>query len=115
MRSRITQNREIQLRGVAWQLGLFSNNVVSFSRNVVLRGLLFSLYSVSKPRMLLVRADYVFSSLQLGELCYHCFRHDSVGLTSNTGGGVLPGSAPLDYLPGDQARDSEREFAYPPD
>ena len=51
----------------------------------------------------------------LAELCYHCFRHDSVGLTSNTGGGVLPGSAPLDYLPGDQARDSEREFAYPPD
>src|SRR5580693_9189965 len=55
------------------------------------------------------------SELSLRELCYHCFPHDSVGLTSNTGGGILPGSAPLDYLPGDQARDSEREFAYPPD
>ena len=49
-------------------LGLFSNNVVSFSRNVVLRELLFSLNSVSKPRMLSVRADYVLSSLQLAVL-----------------------------------------------
>ena len=45
--------------------GLFSTNVVSFSRNVVLRGLLFSLNSVSKPRMLSVRADYVLSSLHV--------------------------------------------------
>src|ERR1700746_1632675 len=44
-------------------LGLFSSNVVSFSRNVVLRGLLFSLNSVLKPRMLSVRAVYVLSSL----------------------------------------------------
>ena len=33
--------------------------------HVVLRGLLFSLNSVLKPRMLSVRADYVFSSLHL--------------------------------------------------
>src|SRR5271166_738299 len=46
-------------------IGLLSNNVVSFSRNVVLRDHLFSLNSVSKPRMLSVRADYVLSSLQL--------------------------------------------------
>jgi len=46
-------------------LGLFSSNVVSFSRNVVLRGLLFSLNSVLKPRMLSVRADYVLSPLHL--------------------------------------------------
>jgi len=43
-------------------VGLFSNNVVSFSRNVVLSDPLFSLNSVSKPRMLSVRADYVLSS-----------------------------------------------------
>jgi hypothetical protein len=35
-------------------LGLFSLNVVSFSRNLVLRGSLFSLNSVSNPRMLSV-------------------------------------------------------------
>jgi len=46
-------------------LGLFSLNVVSFSRNVVLSDPLFSLNSVSKPRMLSVRADYVLSSLQV--------------------------------------------------
>src|SRR5438093_1029305 len=46
-------------------VGLFSNNVVSFSRNVVLRGLLFSINLVSKPRMLSVRGDYVLSSLQV--------------------------------------------------
>src|ERR1700730_996500 len=49
-------------------IGLFSNNVVSFSRNVVLRVLLFSLNSVLKPRMLSVRADYVLNSLHLGGL-----------------------------------------------
>ena len=38
-----------------------SINVVSFSRNVVLSGLSFSLNSVSQPRMLLVRAVYVLS------------------------------------------------------
>jgi hypothetical protein len=46
-------------------LGLFSINVVSFSRNVVLSGPSFSLNSVSKPRMLSVLADYVLSSLQI--------------------------------------------------
>ena len=46
-------------------VGLFSINVVSFSRNVVLRRLLFSRNSVSKPRMLSVRADYVLSSLHI--------------------------------------------------
>jgi hypothetical protein len=46
-------------------IGLFSNNVVSFSRYVVLRNHLFSLNSVSKPRTLSVRADYVFRSLQV--------------------------------------------------
>src|SRR5271166_4559332 len=43
----------------------FPNNVVSFSRNVVLRDHLFLLNSVSKPRMLSVRAVYVLSPLQL--------------------------------------------------
>jgi hypothetical protein len=62
-----------------------------------------------------VIGDTAMNPLPLGEFCYDCFRHDSVDLTSNTGGAVLPGSAPLDYLPGDQARDSEHEFAYPPD
>ena len=47
-------------------IGLFSNNVVSFSRNVVLRDPLFSINSVSKPRMLSVRTVYVLRSLQLG-------------------------------------------------
>ena len=46
-------------------LGLFSNNVVSFSRNVVLSGPIFSINVVWKPRMLSVRAVYVLSSLQL--------------------------------------------------
>jgi hypothetical protein len=46
-------------------IGLFSINVVSFSSNVVLRGLLFSINLVSKPRMLSVRGDYVLSSLHL--------------------------------------------------
>src|SRR5271165_3545101 len=49
-------------------VGLLSNNVVSFSRNVVLSDPLFSLNSVSKPRMLSVRADYVLSS-SLGLEC----------------------------------------------
>jgi hypothetical protein len=44
--------------------GLFSNNVVSFSRNVVLGELLFSLNSVPKPRMLSVRGVYVLSSYE---------------------------------------------------
>jgi hypothetical protein len=44
----------------------FSNNVVSFSRNVVLSAPLFSLNSVPKPRMLSVRADYVLSSYEVG-------------------------------------------------
>jgi hypothetical protein len=43
---------------------MFSINVVSFSRNVVLRGLLFSLNSVPKPRMLSVRTVYVLSSYE---------------------------------------------------
>ena len=47
-------------------IGLFLNNVVSFSRNVVLSGLSFSVNVVPKPRMLSVRADYVLSSLHLG-------------------------------------------------
>ncbi len=46
-------------------VGLFSNNVVSFSRNVVLRDHLFSVNLVSKPRMLSVRTVYVLGSLQL--------------------------------------------------
>ena len=48
-------------------IGLFSNNVVSFSPNVVLRGPLFSLNSVSKLRMLSVSADYVLGSLQVAK------------------------------------------------
>src|SRR5208337_3926095 len=52
-------------------VGLFSNNVVSFSSNVVLSDPLFSLNSVWKPRMLSVRADYVLSSLQLSMLRRH--------------------------------------------
>src|SRR5271165_2652759 len=62
-------------------VGLFSINVVSFSSNVVLSDPLFSLNSVSKPRMLSVRVDYVLSSLQIGlhfqkavhELVMFCF------------------------------------------
>jgi hypothetical protein len=53
--------------------GLFSNNVVSFSRNVVLRGASFSLNLVLKPRMLSVPADYVLGSLQLVNLVPICF------------------------------------------
>src|SRR5208337_4834170 len=53
-------------------IGLFSNNVVSFSRNVVLRELLFSLNSVSKPRMLSVRTVYVLSSLHLARYPATC-------------------------------------------
>jgi hypothetical protein len=49
-------------------IGLFSINVVSFSRNVVLRDPLFSLNSVSNPRMLSVRTVYVLSSLQLAAM-----------------------------------------------
>jgi hypothetical protein len=59
----------LQLFALMWSradvIGLFSNNVVSFSRNVVLRGLSFSINVVPKPRMLSVRAVYVLSSLQL--------------------------------------------------
>jgi hypothetical protein len=40
-------------------VGLFSSSVVSFSSNMVLRGLLSSLNSISKPGMLSVGADYV--------------------------------------------------------
>ena len=43
----------------------FSNNVVSFSSNVVLRGFLFSINVVSNPRMLSVLGVYVLGSLQL--------------------------------------------------
>jgi hypothetical protein len=46
-------------------IGLFSNNVVSFSRNVVLSGPLFSLNLVLKSRILSVRTVYVLSSLQV--------------------------------------------------
>jgi hypothetical protein len=47
---------------------------VSFSFNVVLRDHLFSLNLVSKPRMLLVRAVYVLSSLQIPGLSTFCTR-----------------------------------------
>src|SRR4029077_2296606 len=43
-------------------IGLFSNNVVSFSRNVVLSGTLFSRNVVWKRAMLSVRAVYILSS-----------------------------------------------------
>jgi hypothetical protein len=46
-------------------VGLLSNNVVSFSRNVVLSGPWFSINMVRKSRMLSVRAIYVLSSLHL--------------------------------------------------
>ena len=48
-------------------VGLFSNNLVSFSRNVVLRGLLFSLNVVWKWAMLWVRAVYVLGPLQVAK------------------------------------------------
>ena len=54
-------------------VGLFSNNVVSFSRNVVLRDHLFSVNLVSKPRMLSVRTVYVLGSLQLVQPFYNRF------------------------------------------
>jgi hypothetical protein len=46
-------------------IGLFSNNVVSFSRNVVLRGPLFSANVVPKQRMFLGQAIYVLWPLQI--------------------------------------------------
>jgi hypothetical protein len=46
-------------------VGLFSINVVSFSRNVVLSGPLFSLNVVWKRAMLSVRIVYVLSLLHL--------------------------------------------------
>ena len=46
-------------------VGLFANNVVSFSSNVVPEGRLFSINSVSKPRMLSVPAVYVLGPLHL--------------------------------------------------
>src|ERR1700737_3707706 len=46
-------------------LGLFSNNVVSFSCNVVLSGLSFSINVVRKQRILSVRTVYVLGSLHL--------------------------------------------------
>ena len=46
-------------------LGLFSINVVSFSHNVVLSGLSFSINVVRKRAMLSVRAVYVLSPLHL--------------------------------------------------
>jgi hypothetical protein len=59
----------LQLFALMWSspdvIGLFSNNVVSFSRNVVLSGLSFSLNVVWKRAMLSVRAVYVLSSPQL--------------------------------------------------
>jgi hypothetical protein len=46
-------------------IGRFSSNVVSFSRNVVLSGLSFSVNLIPKPRMLSVRGDYVLRALHL--------------------------------------------------
>ena len=46
-------------------IGLFSINVVSFSRNVVLKAPLFSLNLVPKTPMLSVRTVYVLGSLHL--------------------------------------------------
>ena len=46
-------------------VGLFSNNVVSFSHNVVLNDLLFSLNVVWKQRILSVRIVYVLSSYEV--------------------------------------------------
>ena len=63
------QTEEKWLFALIWSradvIGLFSNNVVSFSRNVVLSGRLFSHNVVRKSRMLSVRTDYVLSSLNL--------------------------------------------------
>jgi hypothetical protein len=44
--------------GVMDILGLFSNNVVSFSRNLVLKSLLFSINVVRKSAMFLGRYSY---------------------------------------------------------
>jgi hypothetical protein len=55
----------MSLWGAAVLDSRFSNNVVSFSRNLALSDHLFSLNSVPKPRTLSVRAVYVFSSLHL--------------------------------------------------
>ena len=46
-------------------IGLFSNNVVSFSRNVVLSSRLFSANVVRKRAMFLGQAIYVLGPLQL--------------------------------------------------
>jgi hypothetical protein len=47
-------------------LGLFSNNVVSFSRNLVLKSLLFSINVVRKWAMFLGQAIYVLGPVQYG-------------------------------------------------
>ena len=55
----------LQLFALMWSradvIGLLSNNVVSFSRNVVLGELLFSINVVGKRAMLSVRTVYVLS------------------------------------------------------
>jgi hypothetical protein len=53
------------MRSRADIVGPFSNNVVSFSNNVVLSGVLFSANVVPKPRMLSGRAIYVLGPLQI--------------------------------------------------
>src|ERR1700686_4298305 len=60
-------------------IGLFSNNVVSFSRNLVLSGLSFSLNLVLKSRMLSVRTIYVLSSLHIPWQAYDRLSRDRCG------------------------------------
>src|SRR5260370_26914592 len=71
-------------------VGLFSNNVVSFSRNVVLRDHLFSVNLVSKPRMLSVRGDYVLSSLHVAR-----GHMNGAGVSTVHGGDQVHGLIPL--------------------
>lgn len=61
-------------------LGLFSNNVVPFSRIVGRSGRIFSTIVVPKTRMLSVPMIYILGPLQVGmPLLLPCTLHDDCG------------------------------------
>jgi hypothetical protein len=65
----LVPEREYRLFALMWfrpdLIGLFSNNLVAFSRNVIPDRPSFSVNLVSKQRMFLGQAIYVLGSLQL--------------------------------------------------
>ena len=65
-------------------LGLFSNNLVPFSGNVVLTGPLFSINVVREWAMFLGQAIYVLGPLQLAR-AKNIFLHQSGGPLSEQG------------------------------